>query len=421
MEASPGDARCLPSSSRGLDGIWRWSRPARLLYDLQTVCLDRERPISAIDLVGWITSAGRRPIRRPMPDQREVMVLKHLRSAARRVRRLKGPDPARGALERLIADAIGRQEEAQIRERFRPRWPIREVLDSVSLRPHNAPERVAGRKLVEELVDLVVARGFLRIGDLRDAISRNGLKLHDLSGPREFLRGDPLLRQRRTSPLARSLDGVYHRGEVYLRTLQRASSLAFGTKVGRWLSRFVALPFGAAFVALEGLQHIVGPIVHMTTGAEVHLLSVASESVIGLLLLGLINFRRFRAAFGRACRMIGHGLKGVFYDVPAWLLNRPVVRSWLVNSRTFLFTWNWVGKPFLLVLLVLLIATALVPEPWSQRKYFDLEPEVWRALVLSTWLVLDRSREHELAFGPGRSRRSPRTAPLASASGSAAT
>jgi hypothetical protein len=98
------------------------------------------------------------------------------------------------------------------------------------------------------LLDLIVARGFLRIGDLRDAISRNALKLSDLSGPREFRVGDPLLLA--DAALARRLDGVYHRGEVYLRLLQRASSLAFGTKLGRWLSRFVALPFGGAFIVL---------------------------------------------------------------------------------------------------------------------------------------------------------------------------
>jgi hypothetical protein len=352
-----------------------WSRAARLLYDLQKVCLDRERPISAIDLVGWITSAGRRPLRRPMLDQREVMVLKHLHA-------LRWPEPARGELERLVACAIDRQSAA-IRDRFRPR--IRQILDCVSLRPHNAPERVASRKLVEELLDLIAARGFLRIGDLRDAISRNALKLSDLSGPSEFFRGDPLLRA--DDELARALDGVYHRGEVYLRGLQRASSLAFGTKVGRWLTRFLALPFGGAFLVLEGLQHIVGPIVQATTGAHIHLFNPTTHLALGLLLLGVVNFRRFRGAFTRVCRRFGRAVRTAFVDAPAWLLRRPVVR-WVINSRTFLFAWNWVAKPFLLVLLMLLLVAAMVPERWAQQQYFGLEPELWRALFLSTWLVL---------------------------------
>ncbi len=383
--AEPGDAArwtraltpLLEAAARG-----HWSREARLLYDLQKVCLDREQPISSIDLVGWITSAGRRSLRRPMPDQREVMILKHLRSAARRIRGLRGLNGDRRDLERLVATAIDRQS-ATIRDRFRPK--IEEILDRVSLRPHNAPERAAGRKLVQELLDLIVARGFLRIGDLRDAISRNALKLADLSGPGEFLRGDPLLRA--DAELARALDGVYHRGEIYLRALQRLSSLAFGTRVGRWLSRFVALPFGGAFLALEGLQHIVGPIVHATTGGEVHLLTAASELALGLLLLGVVNFRRFRGAFGRGCRMLGRALRAVFVVAPSWLLRRPLVRL-VVNSRTFLFAWNWLAKPILLVMLVLLIAAALVPEPWSQTAYFGLKPDLWRAVILSTWFVL---------------------------------
>ena len=68
------------------------------------------------------------------------------------------------------------------------------------------------------------------MGNLRDAISRNDLKLPDLSEPRDFLRGDELLRADRK--LALALDGVYRRGEFYLRWMQRLSSLAFGTRIG---------------------------------------------------------------------------------------------------------------------------------------------------------------------------------------------
>ena len=60
--------------------------------------------------------------------------------------------------------------------------------------PQNLPERVARKKLVEELLDQIGERGFLTMGDLRDAISRNNLKLPDLSEPLDFFRGDQLLR-----------------------------------------------------------------------------------------------------------------------------------------------------------------------------------------------------------------------------------
>src|SRR5207237_6591155 len=63
------------------------SRPveASLLYDLQNVCLEHERDIYALDLVEWLLSAGKRPIKRPLPTQPLVPVIRQLRSAAQRL------------------------------------------------------------------------------------------------------------------------------------------------------------------------------------------------------------------------------------------------------------------------------------------------------------------------------------------------
>ena len=98
--------------------------------------------------------------------------------------------------------------------------------------------------MTEELLDRVVEKNYLTMGEVRDAIARGDLRQPDLTGPRELLRGDRVLRANRR--LAVSLDGVYHPGEIYLRALQRASLLMFGTRVGRWLVRFIALPYGGA-------------------------------------------------------------------------------------------------------------------------------------------------------------------------------
>src|SRR5262245_64684625 len=96
------------------------------------------------------------------------------------------------------------------------------------------PERVARKKLVAELLDRGMKLGFLNLGHLRDAVSRNGLKLRDLGGVGELVRGDPLLRADARLDLA--LDGVYRRGEIYLRWLQKLSSIFFGTAPGRILT-----------------------------------------------------------------------------------------------------------------------------------------------------------------------------------------
>src|SRR5262249_16120252 len=195
---------------------------------------------------------GERPIKRPLPGQTEVLQLKHLRTAARRAAVARIAESSRRDLEFLLRDAVERGEQ-RTRETFRPR--LAEVLREVGMRPGIVPEQVAVQKITEELVDGAVERGYLSMGDLRDAVSRNNLRLPDLSGPREFFRGDKLIRANRRLPVL--LDGVYRRGEFYLRWLQRLSSAAFGTAVGRFLGLYLLLPFGGAFVTVEGVRHVV--------------------------------------------------------------------------------------------------------------------------------------------------------------------
>ncbi len=59
--------------------------PHGCLYDLQKVCLDSERESYVIDFLSWLLSFGRRPLKRPLPAQREVLLSKHLRVATSRV------------------------------------------------------------------------------------------------------------------------------------------------------------------------------------------------------------------------------------------------------------------------------------------------------------------------------------------------
>ena len=70
-----------------LDKADQGTRPveADLLFDLQKVVLDSEQGIYAVSLVDWFFSGGRRPIKRPLPSQRQVRVIRHLRDAAQRL------------------------------------------------------------------------------------------------------------------------------------------------------------------------------------------------------------------------------------------------------------------------------------------------------------------------------------------------
>lgn len=343
--------RALPAlldrSARG-----GWTAEARLLYDLQKACVDHEREIYTLDVVGWLLSKFQRPIQRFLPSQREVLMSKHLRSAARRLTAARLSAGDRQLLSELLQDAVDLAEH-RLRERFRP--VITEVLEDVGLHPRNLPERVARHKLVEELLDQIIDYGFITIGNLRDAISRNNLKLPDLTGASEFALGDQLLRADRQ--LADSLDGVYHRGELYLRWPQRLSSLAFGTAAGRFLTRWVAIPFGGAYLALAGLQHIVHLLSHKApTVAEEAMATQASAGVqletplavigVGLLLMGAMHSETFRVACLTLGRALTRGLRALFVDLPRWFLDLGVIRR-IRESRVFALVGRFVIKPLI--------------------------------------------------------------------------
>ncbi len=177
------------------------------------------------------------------------------------------------------------------------------TLESAGVRPANLPERVAYHKLVEEMIDLIVSRGFTTLGNLRDSVSRGNLKARDLSGPAEFFRGDRVLQTDRK--LAVVLDGVHRRGEIYLRWLQRFSAVAFGTRFGRFLTRYLALPFGGAFVLLKALEEINELTIARLTGNHVELVNSTSIFLLGTVALGLINFIQLRRAFFASISAIG--------------------------------------------------------------------------------------------------------------------
>jgi hypothetical protein len=357
----------LRTAARGV-----WPVEARLLYDLQQVCIDHERELYAVDLVEWALSLFRRPLQRPVPCQRQVLLLKHLRTAGRRLKAARLTDPDRQRLNQLFYGAVRHCEE-RLRQSFRP--VIQETLTETGMRPRNLPEGVALNKLIEELLDRIVDHGFVVMGDLRDALSRNNLKLPDLAGPEEFVRGDRLIRADRR--FARILDGVYRGGEIYLRGLQRLSSLAFGTRVGRFLTLYAILPFGGAFVVLEGLQHLLGYVVpagpkvpeaelpvqpagdngspdvpdivraseaQAAHEAAIHLVTPVSLVLLGLFLLALLHLPAFRRTVWQGVQWLYRAVRGLLIDWPWFLLHLPAVRA-VLDSRPFVWFKRWVLKP----------------------------------------------------------------------------
>jgi hypothetical protein len=321
-----------------------WTVEARLLYDLQKVCVDHERDIYTVDLVEWALSWGRRPVKRHLPSQRDVLMLKHLRSAARRLTVVRISDEQRRQLALLVHGAIERVE-SRLRQDLRPK--IDAVLDEVQLTPQNPPERVARKKLVEELLDQVGDRGFLSMGDVRDAISRNNLKLPDISWRFEVLHGDQLLRADRK--LALALDGVYRRGEIYLRWMQRLSSFGFGTRIGRFFTRFAVVPFGGAFVALAGLRE-AWELISGRKSAEGEFTLPWPEVMfpLGLFLLCLINSVIFRRAVGRFFLASFRLFRAVLVEPIRWIIRSPLLQAF-INNRLFPLSFRYLIKPLIWV------------------------------------------------------------------------
>ncbi len=334
-----------------LDRADQGTRPveAALLQDMQTICLDNEQEIYALDLVEWASSAGRRPIRRPLPSRRLVRITQHLRRSMQRVQAARLSDADRARLGQLLGSRLERCEE-RLRERFRP--ILVTAFHDVGLRPRLAPEHAAFDAMTEELLDRVVADGFFTFGELRDVIARNHLKLPDLSDPQDFMRGDPLLRLDRR--LGNLLDGVYRPSEIYLRILERITSLNFGTKLGRLLTMWITMPFGGALLLWLLLELVLG---WFGVPAAPFVVQVGAVACLGVFMAALIHRGPFRAACWQAVVRSWKPLRYGLIELPAQWVRHPIVQR-VVESWTFqLFVWYGLQP-----LLALAICWLLWPE-----------------------------------------------------------
>jgi hypothetical protein len=236
-------------------------------------------------------------------------------------------------------------------------------------------------------VDGVVERGFLTLGDLRDAISRNQLKSPDLASAREFFAGDPLLTADRL--LAGQLDGVYQRGPFYMRWLQRASSLAYGIPYGRVLTKYLALPFGLSFLALMAVEEVVqmgmklvpkvahdGAAVAIEAAVETTATSSASASAshaaphhfyvyshwgmfwLGGVFFALIHFRGVREVVFEIIKTSWKWSRIVLFEWPRNIATWPPV-AWCLKSFPMLLLRRYVLVPALVTAIVWLLLPAL--------------------------------------------------------------
>ena len=371
----------LALAKNAIQGFWNSEK--RLLYDLQKVCLDKERVSYRVDLLRWVTSLGAKPLSRPLYNLQEVLMAKHLASATARLTHVRLSGVERDRLTLLLEQA-SHQADSQMRLRIRD--PLRDTLLEVGMTPSSFPERIAMDKLVEDALDCISERGYISMGYFRDAVSKNDLKLPDLHGLREAWGGDRLLKA--DDRLDKVLDGVYRKGDFYLRWIQMISAMFFGTTKGRFATLFLIIPFGGALVLIESIQHIWHKIETWTSehpppkseSIDPSLFATESQSepestvtktadqavdqivsnqlniiplviLLGLFLMALIHLPRFRLGLWKAIRWFGQLIYAICIRLPQELLPWAAIRSFFEHPWTQT-TWSYWIKPTTLVLAI---------------------------------------------------------------------
>jgi hypothetical protein len=322
----------------------RFSVGARLMHDLQAACVIADRDVKVVDFFTWAFSFGKQKIVRELPATREVRIAKHIHNAVAKI-------PACGVPSEELTESLHEMRDradANVRDVMRPK--IESALDQVDLHPHSLPERVGEKKLIDELLDRAVGVGRLTIGNLRDAVSKNDLKTNDLE-LRELRTGDQLLRA--DDLLSKSMDGVYRRGEQYMRWLQKFSSLLFGTKIGRFLTLWLILPALGAIAVIEGLHHMVGPLAKLLFGVHPEISTPYTLAGCGVFLFLLIHVPPFRSLAVWVGLKLWKLIKLVFWDGPRAIWTHPIVTAYL-KSRAH----RWVIRPAIIGVITWLV----VPE-----------------------------------------------------------
>ena len=138
-----------------------------------------------------------------------------------------------------------------------------------------------------------------------------------------------------------------------MRWPQRLSSLAFGTAVGRFLTRYLALPFGGAYVILEAIQHVAALFGdYFEAQTYLHVATWPLVALLGVVLLGILYYQRFRALCLAGVANAGRLGRLLFYELPRQVVSLQFVQA-IVRSRVFQWFRRYALKPTIITGLVL--------------------------------------------------------------------
>jgi hypothetical protein len=208
------------------------------------------------------------------------------------------------------------------------------------------------------------------------------------------------------------LDGVYRGGEFYVRWLQKFSSLSFGTQAGRFATIYVAVPFGGAMIALEGLKHLFDKLYGVkhptaeelaesaseaTTAATehaTHLLSwfdlyanpgafILGIVVLGAFLSGMIHVPKFRLAVFELFKSSFLAVRRLVFDIPRWFWQHEFLRK-IFRSRAM----RWFRRHVLYPLVFTALFWLLLP----QMGMYERPEPLWGGLIFLVFAIALNSR-----------------------------
>lgn len=231
----------------------RFTRAARALFDLQTLCTETG---TSLDLVEWLRTLGKQPMRRPLAVRQALLAIRRLRRIRKNLGALAHRVPDAKAVYEIIDRSLQRDRDA-FRRDLHPR--VLGALEEAGFRATDPIARAELDKLVARLLDQTLRRGGLDFGVLRDTIAESYCKLGDIDSIRAVVRSDALLRA--DELLASALDGAYFRGEAYVRVLHRIQRVLFGSEQGRVASRFILAPALGSVTILEFFNYLIGHVV----------------------------------------------------------------------------------------------------------------------------------------------------------------
>lgn len=307
-----------------------------------------------INFWSWLGSWGKKPLRLHLPLQAELRTLAALRQVQKRLEHLPWDKKQLDAFQALFQPAI-ENYQARLRQFLQPL--LKTIIRTAGFVMAMPRDQVSLDKIVKQIITLVEKKSYFGFSDLRDIIARNDLRLPDPS-LKELFFGDQLIKLHRL--LLENLSGIYRGGDFYLTLFQQLSAVIFGNVVGRNLTRFIILPFGIAFLALEGsnyLYHLLHYVFHDLS--DLDFATPAAFILLGLLL----NLIFYTQDGKKSLQHLGHVtwqmLIFIFYTLWTAPLRWRLVRE-LTKNKTFKFINNYVFQPFIVGFAILLVLSFFV-------------------------------------------------------------